>query len=129
MTNKKDRLLHCRIFTLPFAFPVNPVLTFSKTVIIKCIKNNGRIAVTICNPASGPIAFFNRVSLVNSKTPRRILPVFFTDNYISVMPGHSKTIVLEYTTRPDAAPPLVSVTGWNVDEACYPVTRTQKSDQ
>jgi hypothetical protein len=39
MTYKKDRLLHCCIFTLPLAIPADPVLAFPKTVIIKCIKN------------------------------------------------------------------------------------------
>jgi mannosylglycoprotein endo-beta-mannosidase len=93
---------------------------------------NRRIAVTISDPAVDPIAFFNRVSLVNPKTKRRLLPVFYSDNYISVMPGRSKTIVLEYTAGPGAQPPLVSVRGWNVDEAYYPVSSqlpTQKSYQ
>jgi mannosylglycoprotein endo-beta-mannosidase len=79
------------------------------------------ITVTLRNPAEGPLAFFNRVSLVDPTTKQRLLPVFYTDNYVSILPGESKTIILDYTPRPGAPSPLVSVRGWNVEEQYYPV--------
>ena len=80
-----------------------------------------RIIVTLRNPAGGPVAFFNRVSLVDPGTKQRILPVFYNDNYISVLPGESQTITLDYTPVAGSAPPLVSVRGWNVEAKEYPV--------
>ena len=80
-----------------------------------------RIVVTLRNPAGGPVAFFNRVSLVDPATKKRVLPVFYSDNYISVLPGESKTVTLDYTPVPGAAAPLVSVRGWNVEERFYPL--------
>ncbi|MEO7120111.1 MAG: hypothetical protein ABIY62_03385, partial [Ginsengibacter sp.] len=44
----------------------------------------GKVEVTISNAKENSIAFFNRLSLVNSKTKQRILPAFYSDNYISV---------------------------------------------
>jgi mannosylglycoprotein endo-beta-mannosidase len=86
-----------------------------------------RISVTLRNPAGGPVAFFNRVSLVDPATKKRLLPVFYSDNYISVLPGESKTIILDYTpyagAGKEAAAPMVSVRGWNVEERFYPVGR------
>jgi mannosylglycoprotein endo-beta-mannosidase len=79
----------------------------------------GRIVVTLRNPAGGPVAFFNRVSLVDPGTHQRILPVFYSDNYISVLPGESQTITLDYTPVPGSAQPLVSVRGWNVESKEY----------
>ena len=79
-----------------------------------------RIIVTLRNPAGGPVAFFNRVSLVDPGTKQRILPVFYSDNYISVLPGESQTITLDYTPVAGSAPPLVSVRGWNVESKEYP---------
>lgn len=81
----------------------------------------GKIEVTLTNPASAPVAFFNRVALVNPQTRKRILPVFYSDNYVSVLPGESKTVVLDYTPTPDAAAPLVSVEGWNVARLLLPI--------
>ena len=88
-----------------------------------------RIAVTLRNPAEDPVAFFNRISLVNPVTKQRLLPVFYSDNYVSVLPGESKTIFLEYepgsgggtAARDGAGSPQVSVRGWNVEEKLYPI--------
>ncbi|HEY1213385.1 MAG TPA: hypothetical protein VGE93_07100, partial [Bryobacteraceae bacterium] len=79
-----------------------------------------RITVTLKNPAGGPVAFFNRVSLVDPKTKERLLPVFYSDNYISVLPGETKTITLDYTPK-SGVTPVVSVRGWNLQEKNYPV--------
>jgi hypothetical protein len=81
-----------------------------------------QIIVTLRNPAGGPVAFFNRVSLVDPGTKQRILPVFYSNNYISVLPGESQTITLDYTPVAGSAPPLVSVRGWNVEDKEYPTT-------
>lgn len=75
----------------------------------------GKVSVTLRNPAGGPVAFFNRVALVDPATKKRILPVFYSDNYVSVIPGESRTITMEYTPVKGQAAPLVSLEGWNVD--------------
>ncbi|MBS1606406.1 MAG: glycosyl hydrolase [Bacteroidetes bacterium] len=81
-------------------------------------RTNGRFTATITNPAGGPVAFFNRISLVNRGNRQRILPVFYSDNYFSILPGESKTITMDYTPR-DGETPQVSLRGWNVEEAYY----------
>ncbi|OUJ74198.1 glycoside hydrolase family 2 protein [Hymenobacter crusticola] len=80
-----------------------------------------KIEVTLTNPANAPVAFFNRLALVNPKTQKRILPVFYTDNYVSVLPGESKTVVMDYTPTSDVTAPVVSVEGWNVEKQLLPV--------
>jgi hypothetical protein len=84
------------------------------------ITATARITVTLKNPAGGPVAFFNRISLVDPKTNQRLLPVFYSDNYVSVLPGENKTITLDYTPKTDITP-MVSVRGWNLPEKTYPV--------
>ncbi|HUZ61665.1 MAG TPA: glycoside hydrolase family 2 TIM barrel-domain containing protein [Hanamia sp.] len=73
----------------------------------------GKVEVTISNAKENPIAFFNRLSLVNTATKQRILPVFYSDNYISVLPGEAKKITIDYTAavKEKAA---VELYGWNV---------------
>jgi hypothetical protein len=75
----------------------------------------GKIAVTISAPAGGPISFFNRLSLVDPATKKRILPVFYEDNYVSVLPGESRTVVLDYTPK-NGVKPMLAVEGWNMPE-------------
>ena len=78
--------------------------------------NDEKISVTINNPQENTVAFFNRISLIDAQTHKRILPAFFSDNYISVVPGMSKTIIIDYKSLSKEIKPMVSVKGWNVDE-------------
>ena len=74
----------------------------------------GKIAVTLSNSKQAPVAFFNRLSLLNPKTKERVMPVFYSDNYISVLPGEQKIVTLEYNLP--VAKPKVAVRGWNLVE-------------
>ncbi len=76
--------------------------------------DSNRIAVNIKDPSGGPLAFFNRISLVDSLTGKRILPVFYSDNYVSVLPGEQLTVYISCTAGEDIADAVVSISGWNV---------------
>lgn len=78
-------------------------------------KEAAKIEVSISNHINNPIAFFNRVSLIDSKTGKRILPVFYDDNYISILPGQTKKINIEYTPQSGIIP-QISINGWNVEK-------------
>jgi hypothetical protein len=71
----------------------------------------GKVEVRIRNKHGSPPAFFNRVSLVDAMTKQRVLPAFYDDNYVTVLPGKEKKIIIEYTGK--VASPQVSVSGWN----------------
>jgi Beta-galactosidase/beta-glucuronidase len=71
------------------------------------------IEVKMENPAGNPLAFFNRISLVDPSTGKRLMPVFYDDNYVTVLPGTSKTIRLEYNGTEKGK---VTVEGWNVQK-------------
>ncbi|SDT45308.1 Glycosyl hydrolases family 2, TIM barrel domain [Mucilaginibacter mallensis] len=76
----------------------------------------GKIEVTLINPKNAPVAFFNRLSLVDGQTNQRLLPVFYSDNYVSVLPGTSKTVTIDYDTDQYPNMPLLSISGWNLKE-------------
>jgi mannosylglycoprotein endo-beta-mannosidase len=71
----------------------------------------GKIEVTLTNPPSNTVAFFNRVTLVDANKKERILPVFYSDNYFSIVPGGEKKITIDYDA---SAAPLITVEGMNV---------------
>lgn len=54
-----------------------------------------QITVRFTNPARAVPAFFNRISLVNKVSGKRILPSFYSDNYITLLPGDSSTIYID----------------------------------
>ncbi|RZL47471.1 MAG: glycosyl hydrolase [Pedobacter sp.] len=62
---------------------------------------NGKIQVSLKNAINAPVSFFNRISLVDAGSKKRILPVFYQDNYFSVLPGEEKIIILDYHPKPN----------------------------
>ncbi|WEA01317.1 glycoside hydrolase family 2 protein [Mucilaginibacter sp. SJ] len=76
---------------------------------------NDKVEVTLTNEGNGALAFFNRLSLVNADTKQRILPAFYSDNYVTVLPGQTKKVVIDH--NPGADKNLaVTIGGWNVTE-------------
>ena len=69
--------------------------------------------MTLRNPGK-QIALMTHVQL-RRKNGERVLPVYYSDNYVSLTPNESRTITIEAATsdmKGDAA--LVLVDGWNV---------------
>ena len=82
-------------------------------VLVKSL-GAGKVEVTLSNAAGNPVAFFNRVSVVDKKTGERILPAFYSDNYCSVVPGGSKKVEIEFNAS-SKSPLAITVSGWNVE--------------
>jgi len=76
----------------------------------------GTIEVTLSNPANTPVGFFNRLSLVDAQSGDRLLPVFYSDNYVSILPGERKTVTISYDPGKVKNTPVVSIGGWNLKE-------------
>jgi beta-mannosidase len=55
------------------------------------------------------------VQLRNQRTNARVLPVFYSDNYVSLLPGERRTITIEAAAKDLGGDrPLVTLDGWNV---------------
>ena len=78
--------------------------------------NTGRITVKLKSSAGNAVAFFNRISLIDPDTKKRILPAFATDNYISVMPGETREVSIQVPQLPKGSHTAIIIKGWNVDE-------------
>lgn len=78
--------------------------------------NGSHVSLTVTNDKANPIAFFNRIALINKQSGQRVLPAFFSDNYLSVLPGETKTITIDFTEKDNKGEKQVQVYGWNVDE-------------
>ncbi|RXG18541.1 glycosyl hydrolase family 2 [Leeuwenhoekiella aestuarii] len=72
-----------------------------------------QIELTLTAPEENTVAFFNRISLIDTKTGERLLPTFFSDNYVSVTPGGKKKITLSYDKLKTTSS-QIEIEGWNV---------------
>jgi hypothetical protein len=75
---------------------------------------NGEAEVTLRNPGRIP-AFFIRLSVTDTRG-RRVLPSFYDDNYVSLMPGEARTIKVAWPVSKIHVPTLC-VDGWNVKKS------------
>ncbi len=74
------------------------------------------VTVTLTNPSKN-IALMAHLQL-RRKSGDRVLPVSYSDNYVSLAPGDSKTITIEGdTSQFKGEDALVVVDGWNVSVA------------
>jgi beta-galactosidase/beta-glucuronidase len=69
------------------------------------------VNVTLSNRTQTP-ALNAKLTLVDDKG-ERILPAFYSDNYVALLPGETKTVTVRYPASL-TAPPSLRLRGWNV---------------
>ena len=69
------------------------------------------VTVTLSNRARTP-ALNAKLTLVDA-SGRRILPAFYSDNYVALLPGETKTVNVRYPASV-TSPPSLRLRGWNV---------------
>lgn len=72
------------------------------------------VRVTLANPGKVP-ALNAKLTLVDG-AGKRILPAFYSDNYVALLPGERRTIEVRYPAGVAAAPGF-TLRGWNIVEA------------
>jgi exo-1,4-beta-D-glucosaminidase len=79
------------------------------------------VRLIVKNP-SDHLAFQVRFGIRKSGQTAEILPVFWDDNYIELMPGESREITAQYLPTSEVSGPLeLTIAGWNIDTATIPL--------
>lgn len=70
--------------------------------------------VTLHNPGN-QMAVMAHLQLRRQHSNERVLPVYYSDNYVSLVPGESRTITIEAALADlKGETPLIAVDGWNI---------------
>ena len=73
------------------------------------------IKVTLHNDTEH-VALLSHLQLHQKKSGKRVLPVFYSDNYLSLVPGEATIVTIEAATKDlQGDQPLVELDGFNVD--------------
>jgi exo-1,4-beta-D-glucosaminidase len=95
----------------PLASMPRATLKASKTTQTSGAQSTTRVTLT---NTSSTIAFFTRVQVLAGG--REVLPVLWDDDYVSILPGATKTVSATYASAlVGGAAVTVAVGGWNVD--------------
>jgi len=69
--------------------------------------------VPLTNPTK-TVAVMAHVQLRRQQTNERVLPVYYTDNYVSLLPGESRMLTIDAAARDlRGDTPLIVLDGWN----------------
>jgi hypothetical protein len=79
-------------------------------------KTENHITVTLANP-SQTTALTTKLTLLDGANGPRILPAYYSDNYISLLPNEQRTIQIAYPASAAHAHPVITLRGWNITPA------------
>ena len=77
-------------------------------------------SVDLTNQSSG-VALMSKLTLRNQRDKSRVLPAYYSDNYISLLPGEKRTLTIEAPATSVRNALTVDVTGWNVAQSAFAV--------
>ncbi len=79
------------------------------------------VSLKLTNPGKSAVLAV-KATLVSAKTGERILPVYLSDNYVSLLPGENRTITARYPVSAGTGAARFGLRGWNVIESTVAVT-------
>ena len=72
------------------------------------------VVVTLQNPSAN-VALMAHLQLRRQHSGERVLPAYYTDNYISLTPGESRRVTIEAAIQDlKGEDPMIAVDGWNI---------------
>ena len=83
-----------------------------QTLKVSASVQKHQMAVRLQNPSDKPVLEV-KLTLVDSHGVR-ILPAYYDDNYVSLMPGETRTVTIDF---PADTRPSINIRGWNVKSA------------
>ena len=84
------------------------------------VGENIRVHVVLRNSGT-TVALANKLTILNAGDGARILPAYYTDNYVSLLPGESREIEIEYPAKAANGPAQLGLRGWNLAKQILPV--------
>jgi Exo-beta-D-glucosaminidase Ig-fold domain/Glycosyl hydrolases family 2/Concanavalin A-like lectin/glucanases superfamily/Glycosyl hydrolases family 2, sugar binding domain/Glycosyl hydrolases family 2, TIM barrel domain len=90
-----------------------PSADVSASATISHQGNNATAHLKLENQSKVPLLQI-KLTLVNAKDGSRVLPAYYDDNYISLLPGETRDITIEYATTDATSPVQIVLRGWNL---------------
>jgi exo-1,4-beta-D-glucosaminidase len=90
----------------------------AKVAITKTVRGSGRnsMVIVIAENKSGTVAFMVHPRLTRGKRGEDLTPIFWSDNYFSLLPGEKKSVTARFNSASlQGATPELVVEGWNVE--------------
>jgi hypothetical protein len=88
-----------------------PQAALSASATVVAANGERKATVKIKNSGSSP-ALMIKLTLQDAATGERILPAYYSENYISLLPGEERIVTIAFPA--DAGKPAIGLRGWNL---------------
>lgn len=105
----------------PLCYEALASLPTSKLEVSNIERKGNKLSFTLTNKGKG-VAFANRLRLVNKQSGERVLPVLWSDNYLTLMPGEQCPVAVEMLDCSNGAVQLLCKT-YAQRERCLAIVR------
>jgi len=94
----------------------------SLSVVAKSTRAGESVRVRLELRNTGPtLSLANKLTVLNAADASRILPAYYSDNYVSLLPGESREIEIEYPATSANGPAQLALRGWNLARQVVPI--------
>ena len=104
-----------------------PQAQVAMTATAHDIAGESALEVTLHNTGTVP-ALAAKMTLQNAASHERILPAYYSDNYVSLLPGETLHLTIRYPAAPSGsrrAAPELGLRGWNVPSTVVEVAASR----
>lgn len=81
------------------------------------VKGDTTTVHVVLKNTGSDVALQTKLTLLNASDGSRILPAYYSDNYVSLLPGESREIEIEYPSNAAKSAPELGIRGWNLTAA------------
>ena len=89
-----------------------PQATLTASATVAASGSERKATVKIRNSGAAP-ALMIKLTLKDGATGERILPAYYSENYVSLLPGQERTFTVEFPAG--SARPAIGLRGWNLN--------------
>jgi hypothetical protein len=82
------------------------------------------VQVELLNTGS-VVSIADKLTLLNAADGSRILPAYYSDNYVSLLPGESRKIEIAYPAKPAGGAAQLAIRGWNIPTHTVDISTVQ----
>jgi Exo-beta-D-glucosaminidase Ig-fold domain/Glycosyl hydrolases family 2/Concanavalin A-like lectin/glucanases superfamily/Glycosyl hydrolases family 2, TIM barrel domain/Glycosyl hydrolases family 2, sugar binding domain len=101
---------------------LNRLPASSLSVTAKSTRVGDEIHVRVVLQNTGAVvSLADKLTLLNAADGSRILPAYFTDNYVSLLPGEHREVEIVYPVKAANGAAQLGIRGWNIQKQTIPV--------
>lgn len=98
-----------------------PRVTLPTTVAKSDDGQTSHLTIQVKNPTHS-VALMIHLKVIRADSGERVLPVFYDDNYFSLLPGETQTVSVEFAnTNLAGEQPKLAMDGWNISPQEIPI--------